>query len=97
MARRGQLRDERGRKTGGPAPSSREVRAEQGSAAACRREGMAAAGPCEVEQRGGGEVEGEADVWAPHVSEGRERSSKGILDHTKIHESVSGSKSIKDV
>ena len=38
MARRGQLRDERGRKTGGPAPSSRGVRAEQGSAAA-RAEG----------------------------------------------------------
>jgi hypothetical protein len=49
------------------------------------------------EQRGGGEVEGEADVWAPHVCEGRERSSRGILDHTKIHESASGSKSIKDV
>ena len=49
------------------------------------------------EQRGGGEVEGEADVWAPHVSEGRERSSKGILDHTKIHGSASESKSIKDV
>ena len=38
MARRGQLRGERGRKTGGPAPSSRGVRAEQGSAAA-RAEG----------------------------------------------------------
>ena len=49
------------------------------------------------QQHGGGEIEGEADVWAPHVSEGRERSSRGILDHTKIHGSASGSKNIKDV
>ena len=49
------------------------------------------------EQRGGGEVEGEADVWAPHVSEGRERSSRGILDHMKIHGSASGSMSLEYV
>ena len=42
-------------------------------------------------------VEEEADVWAPHVSEYWERSNRGILDHTKIRGSASGSKGIKDV
>jgi len=42
-------------------------------------------------------VEEEADVWAPHVSECWERSNRGILGHTKIRGSASGSKGIKDV
>ena len=42
-------------------------------------------------------VEEEADVWAPHVSECWERSNRGILGHTKIRGSASGSKDIKDV
>ena len=43
------------------------------------------------QQRGGGEVEGEADVWAPHVSEGRERSSRGYFgpyENTRVCEWV---------
>jgi len=36
-------------------------------------------------------------VWAPHVSEYWERSNRGILGHTKIRGSASGSKGIKDV
>ena len=36
-------------------------------------------------------------VWAPHVSEYWERSNRGILGHTKIRGSASGSKDIKDV
>ena len=42
-------------------------------------------------------VEEEADVWAPHVSEYWERSNRGILGHTKIRGSASGSKGIKNV
>ena len=42
-------------------------------------------------------VEEEADVWAPHVSEYWERTNRGILGHTKIRGSASGSKGIKDV
>ena len=42
-------------------------------------------------------VEEEADVWIPHVSEYWERSNRGILGHTKIRGSASGSKGIKDV
>ena len=29
------------------------------------------------------EVEGEADIWGPHISEWRKRSIRGILDHTE--------------
>ena len=40
-------------------------------------------------------VEEEADVWAPHVSEYWERNNRGILGHTKIRGSASGSKASK--
>ena len=46
--------------------------------------GAAAQGPSSRWRTGGWlEVEGETDVWGPHVSEWRNKNSRGVLVHTE--------------